>query len=101
MQKKVRGPLWKSAKQFLRGNETWWDCDLKAPNIAMLPSTHCRWRGLTPLKQAQLNNGGSVQSLALLKIAIGLPERGAGGQGWITHPVLKMSVFWVLFFSVL
>jgi hypothetical protein len=22
--------LWKSAKQVLRGNEAWWDCDLKA-----------------------------------------------------------------------
>ena len=30
MQKKARGPLWKSAKQFLKGNETWWYTDLKA-----------------------------------------------------------------------
>jgi hypothetical protein len=30
MQKKARGLSWKSAKQFLRGNETWWHRDLKA-----------------------------------------------------------------------
>ena len=35
MQKKARGLSWKSAKQVLRGNETWWHPDLKADVAAI------------------------------------------------------------------
>ena len=35
MQKKAHGPSWKSAKQVLRGNETWWCPDLKADVAAI------------------------------------------------------------------
>jgi hypothetical protein len=53
------------------------------------------------LRQVKLNNGGSLKSLALLKMALDLSGRDAGGPGENTLEALKMQVFWVLFFSIL